>query len=55
MLTHYPMANTLSNHCTVAWVTRPEHPKGAEDEVKQAQGPKVGPKDRKLEVGDLDF
>ena len=24
-------------HCTVAWVTRPGHPKGAKDEVKQAR------------------
>ena len=30
-------SNTLSNHCTVAWVTRPEHPKGVKDEVKQAR------------------
>ena len=31
------MANALSKHCTVAWVTRPERPKGAKDEVKQAR------------------
>ena len=36
-LTHYPMANALSNHCTVAWVTRPERPMGVKDEVKQAR------------------
>ena len=30
------MANALSNHCTIAWVTRPERLKGAKDEVKQA-------------------
>ena len=40
-----------SHHCTVAWVTRPERPKGAKDEVKQALGPNAGPKGRKLEVG----
>ena len=33
----YPQADTLSNHHTVAWVTRPERPKGAKDEVKQAR------------------
>ena len=49
-LTHYPQANPLSNHCTVVWVTRPERQKGAKDEVKQAEGPKAGPKGRKLEV-----
>ena len=36
-LDFYPMANALSNHCTVAWVTRPERSKGAKDEVKQAR------------------
>ena len=36
-LAHYPQANALSNHCIVAWVTRPERPKGAKDEVKQAR------------------
>ena len=30
----YPQANALSNHCTVAWVTRPECLKGVKDEVK---------------------
>ena len=45
------MVIALSNHCTVAWVTRPEWPKGAKDEVKQALGPNAGPKGRKLEVG----
>ena len=34
---HYPRANALSYDRTVAWVTRPERPKGAMDEVKQAQ------------------
>ena len=29
--------NALSNHCTVAWVTLPECPKGVKDEVKQAR------------------
>ena len=29
-------SNALSHHCTVAWVTRPERPKGVRDEVKQA-------------------
>ena len=29
--------NTLSNDHTVVWVTQPERPKGAKDEVKQAQ------------------
>ena len=28
---------TLSNDCIVAWVTRPERPKGAKDKVKPAQ------------------
>ena len=27
---------TLSHHCTVAWVTRPERPKGVKDVFKQA-------------------
>ena len=36
-LMHYPRAYTLSNDRIVAWVTRPERPKGAMDEVKQAQ------------------
>ena len=32
---------TLSHHCTVALVTRPECPKGVKDVIKQAQkGPK---------------
>ena len=26
-----------SHHCTVAWVTRPERPKGAKDEAKPAR------------------
>ena len=30
-------SNTISNHCTVAWVKRPERPKGVKDEVKQAR------------------
>ena len=34
---NYPRANALSYDRTVAWVTRPERPKGAMDEVKQAQ------------------
>ena len=33
------------------WVTRPERPKGAKDEVKMPEGQKVGPMGRKLEVG----
>ena len=33
-LTNYPLVNTLSNHRTVEWVTRPDCPKGAKDEVK---------------------
>ena len=28
---HYPQANSLSNHCTVVWVTRPERPEGPLD------------------------
>ena len=28
---------TLSHHCTVAWVTRPERPKGVKDVIKQAR------------------
>ena len=27
----------LSHHCTVAWVTRPERPKGVKDVIKQAR------------------
>ena len=27
---------TLSHHCTVAWVTWPERPKGVKDVIKQA-------------------
>ena len=30
---------TLSHYCTVAWVTRPERPKGVKDVIKQAEGP----------------
>ena len=33
------MPTTLSNDRTVTWVTRPERPKGAKDEVKRPQGP----------------
>ena len=33
----YMMRSSSSNHHTVAWVTRPERPKGAKDEVKQAR------------------
>ena len=36
------MANALSNHCTVAWVTRPERPKGVKHVIKQAQRAQVG-------------
>ena len=32
-------ANTLSKHCIVVWVTRPEHSKGAKDNVKRPQDP----------------
>ena len=28
---------TLSHHCTVAWVTRPERPNGVKDVIKQAR------------------
>ena len=28
---------TLAHHCTVAWVTRPERPKGVKDVIKQAR------------------
>ena len=31
------MPTTLSNVCIVTWVTRPERPKGAKDEVKEAR------------------
>ena len=30
-------SNALSDHCTIAWVTRPERPKNVKDEVKQAR------------------
>ena len=36
------IVNTLSNHSTVAWVTRPERPKGVKDKVKpqaRSRGP----------------
>ena len=42
------MANALCNHCTVAWVTRPERPKGAKDKVKQARRAQRGPQARSL-------
>ena len=29
-------SNALSHHCTDAWVTRPERPKGVKDVIKQA-------------------
>ena len=44
-------SSTSPDHCTIVWVTRSECPKGAKDKVKQAQGPKAGPKGRKPEVG----
>ena len=31
------VTNALSNHGTVAWVTQPEWPKDAKDNVKQVQ------------------
>ena len=31
------ISNALFHHCTDAWVTRPERPKGAKDDVKQAR------------------
>ena len=36
-------SNALFNHCTVAWVTRPERPQGVKDEVKQARSRPDGP------------
>ena len=37
-------SNALSNHCNVAWVTRPERTKGVKDEVKQVPSrPEVRP------------
>ena len=30
-------SNALSHHCTVAWVTGPECPKGVKDVIKQAR------------------
>ena len=38
-------SNALSHHCTDAWVTRPERPKGREGSYQ------AGPKGRSLEVG----
>ena len=38
------ISNALSHYCTVAWVTRPERPKGVKDII---------PKGRYLEVGPL--
>ena len=40
-------SNALYNHYTVAWVTRPERPKGEKDEVKKAQRAKSGSKGQK--------
>ena len=37
--------------CIGAWVTWPERPKGAKDNVKMPEGQKAGPKGRQLEVG----
>ena len=42
---------TLSYHCNVAWVTRPERPKGVKDVIKQArraQSRPEGPQPRLL-------
>ena len=39
------MANTLSNHCTVVWVTQPEFPEGREGRSQ------ADPKGRQLDVG----
>ena len=36
-ISNVPM--TLSNDHIIAWVTRPERPKGAKDEVKRPEGP----------------
>ena len=44
-----PRTNMVS--CIGAWVTWPERPKGAKDEVKMPEGQKAGPKGRQLEVG----
>ena len=45
-------SNALSNHCTVAWVTRPERPKGVKrTKSSRPEGPKAVPKGRYLEVG----
>ena len=30
-------SNALFHHCTVAWVTWPERPKGVKDVIKQAR------------------
>ena len=30
-------SNALSHHCTDAWVTRPERPKGVKNVIKQAR------------------
>ena len=35
------MANALSNHCTVAWVTRPKRPKGRKLEVGAPRAPRL--------------
>ena len=37
----WDFSNALSHHCTVAWVTRPERPKGV--------------KGRNIEAGPIDF
>ena len=34
ILDYLDFSNALSNHYTVAWVTRPENPKGVKDDVK---------------------
>ena len=33
----FSLSNALTNHYIVVWVTQPEWPKGAKDEVKQAR------------------
>ena len=58
-VTHYPIADALSNHCTVAWVTRPECPKGVKVVIKQARRAQSRPKGplprSRAPEGPLDF
>ena len=51
---HHIMDTWIIDTCimdTSSWVTRPERPKGAKDEVKEARRARSRPEGRTLEVG----